>query len=198
MKNKTKTYETSSNRLSIINANMYETLIDPRNMFACYDDNEDWKDLFNNHWDKFNYEAYDNQVVESFKMVYKLINKILKKEFDCYVDNFSKIISPREYNFATDRIDFDIIYTNKTISLLKKYTQNLTPKQKEFIKDNYESRSGFISFISNDFLNEIEDNLDVVLLLRFVDNFGYYRNIFYENIFTNIMESYGKFFTIKE
>lgn len=198
MNKKIKTYETSNNRLSIINANMYETIIDPRNMFDCYDDEDEWKDLFENHWDKFNYEAYDNQVVESFKMVYKLINKILKKEFDCYVDNFSEIISPKEYNFATDRIDFNIIYTNKTISLLKKYTQNLTPKQKEFIKDNYESRSGFISFISNDFLNEIEDNLDIVLLLRFVDNFGYYRNIFYENIFTNIMENYREFFTIKE
>lgn len=61
--------------------------------------------------------------------------------------------SPREYNFADDRFNFDITvdwpeFQDKVISLVNKI-----PGFREFLKEEYSNRRGFISFTPNNYEN---------------------------------------------
>lgn len=68
--------------------------------------------------------------------------------------------SPREYNFSTDTLDFELDIDE--VELHKKIRQLVDDQKfREFLHENYSSRDGFISFTPNNYLdlaNEILDN----------------------------------------
>lgn len=64
-------------------------------------------------------------------------------------ENNIVVISPKYYNFETDRCYCDIKTNKETLQLIKDYTLNLDGVN-EYIVNHFTSRSGFISFISND------------------------------------------------
>lgn len=81
-----------------------------------------------------------------------------------------EIISPKYYNYSTDRC-FCLIETNrKTLKLIKEYTLRLDGVE-QYIKDHFTSCDGFISFITNDFnewktldIEDYEENMFIALL----------------------------------
>jgi hypothetical protein len=80
------------------------------------------------------FEAYAKDYVESFDLAYP-----------CGI-TFESLESPREYNFATDRIFVNI----PVVEALRIYDEIDEPKLAAHIQERCTSRSGFISNYSND------------------------------------------------
>jgi hypothetical protein len=90
-------------------------------------------------WD---YEDYYDRVasafVESFEREF---NDILPVSI-----TFQKVVSPKYYNFANDTIDIEVeVNLPKLLQLVENNKDNL----REYFKQNYTSRSGFISHHSS-------------------------------------------------
>jgi hypothetical protein len=64
---------------------------------------------------------------------------------------FSEVVSPREYNYTSDKVYFDLTLNvsrfKKTLTKLIFDNEELF---QEILDDRHKSRSGFISFYSND------------------------------------------------
>jgi hypothetical protein len=86
--------------------------------------------------------------------VEKVSEKLNDFGINCGI-KFEEIISPREYNFTNDSINCEIIFKdfNQVLNLLKENEETF----RDFVKYNYSSRSGFISFYSNDSDEWMED-----------------------------------------
>lgn len=73
-------------------------------------------------------------------------NKFFKFE---KVEGTDLLISPKYYNYSTDRTFIKVNTNLETLNLIKWYTLN-KPEAQKYLIDNHSSRSGFISFIKND------------------------------------------------
>ena len=62
---------------------------------------------------------------------------------------FEELISTREYNFANDSINIIIEYDDECLEHIKREIMNRESEWKEYLKERYTSRSGFISHHSN-------------------------------------------------
>lgn len=87
---------------------------------------------------------------------------------------FTELVRPREYNFTTDKI-----YCNLYCNNVKKFTDRINTlitenydAVRKYIKDNHSSCDGFISFMSadvNDWLDEwLEDERELSYLLYYL------------------------------
>jgi len=63
---------------------------------------------------------------------------------------FTKLVSPKEYNFANDSIDVDIHLEPANIEKIKSMLDQYSEEFAEYIKETYKSRSGFIPGYSDD------------------------------------------------
>lgn len=102
-------------------------------------------------------DAFFNQVLEYAPAT-------IQASFDDYeipatvVSGSCKWNRPRFYNYSDDVIEFDMtIDTNWVESKFREFSND--PKFKSFLKDNYSSRSGFISYMPNNTF-EYESILD--------------------------------------
>jgi len=59
------------------------------------------------------------------------------------------LISPKYYNYSTDRTFIKVETNLETLNLIKWYTLN-KPEAQQYLIDHHTSRDGFISFINND------------------------------------------------
>lgn len=103
------------------------------------------------------------------------------------------VISPKYYNYSTDRCYCDIETNAKTLEMIKKHTLSLIGAQKYIIR-NFTSRDGFISFVSNDIeywksleAKDYEENhlialLDMLISLSDEEAFDYIRYDTYYDI----------------
>lgn len=81
--------------------------------------------------------------------------------------NDIKLISPKYYNYTTDRIDCAISDIEE-IDLISKF-RNLTPFN-EYLKDRTTSRSGFVSFYSLEEALGNKNNILVDYIMSFICN----------------------------
>ena len=73
--------------------------------------------------------------------------------------HFTGFWSPREYNFATDQLDFTLEIDREL--MLKELAKLIDSKDfKQFLKDNYSSRDGFMSFTANNYQDLYQDIID--------------------------------------
>ena len=86
------------------------------------------------------------------------------------VDDSIDVVSPKYYNYSTDRCYCNIETNKQTKKKKKKHTLSLIGAEKYIIK-HFTSRDGFISFISNDIkywkslkIEEYEENHLIALL----------------------------------
>ena len=98
-------------------------------------------------------EEYDG-TDEFYKQVLDVVPKYIQQSFDEYelpikiIPGTCKWYHPREYNFATDAIDFSIeIDTDWVAAKFAELSSD--PDFISFIKKRYSSYSGFISFMPN-------------------------------------------------
>lgn len=109
----------------------------------------------------FNYKKYNLDVAKA--CVEAIETELNNLDLDITV-KFQALDSPREYNFRNDRID--VVYTLGANSLNEIHSYLLENKDafSEYVKDNYTSRSGFISFHSNqsdEWLDNIKSGTDL-------------------------------------
>lgn len=138
-------------------------------------------------------KAFMKEYVDHIKEVlpYKIVcNKNFK--FDIADDNIT-VISPKEYNFETDRCFCNIQTNGKTLKMIKDYTLSLKGAE-DYIYERWRSRDGFISFISCNIDNwkkkpirRYEERmliglLDMMLLLSNENNIRHIEMSVYESI----------------
>jgi hypothetical protein len=63
---------------------------------------------------------------------------------------FVEVVSPREYNFTTDRVVGKVKYTEELDNEIRAYLEANKEQFTKWIKDNHSSYDGFYSFYSND------------------------------------------------
>lgn len=73
-------------------------------------------------------------------------NKFFKFE---KIEGSNLLISPKYYNYSTDRTFIKVNTNLETLNLIKWYTLN-KPEAQKYLIDHFTSRNGFISFIKND------------------------------------------------
>lgn len=114
----------------------------------CESDNlayEGFKHAYDWHWS----EQGLNDVVDQYAEEYlDLVNRTLGLHLS--KNGKASIDSPREYNFRTDEIWFDVDLlvedTDRIIALMKEHRDEL----RKIIREHHTSCDGFISFMSND------------------------------------------------
>jgi hypothetical protein len=107
-------------------------------------------------------EAYKKMVGEkSTEIVEYNVNKFLDTKFKF---TFQEIWSPKEYNFSNDKIHIQIDFTKNDFDTLIEYVQKNMTQFKEFLKDNFTSRSGFFSFHSNDVDVWLKEYIPTILI----------------------------------
>ena len=152
----------------------------------CMDEKQfdeiDWKST-NNNVSKFYLEYIKDELKDFFNEI-GIINL-----------DFVKVDSPKYYNYSTDKLVCNIqIDKNVFVHELRKYNFDIW---EQFLKDNFTSCDGFISFYPNttiewdELINEeiLNDNIIIETLLKFYleqnEEFGEIK----ENLFTNIFEN---------
>jgi len=119
---------------------------------------------------KFDYDEYHNRIAkECINSVEKNLNEL---GFKCSIA-FEKIDSPKYYNYRNDSIDIELKITKQVIKKLYSVLKENKEEFEIYIKENFTSRSGFISFYSNDvdvWLNDLDfsDNNVCEHILNFV------------------------------
>ena len=95
---------------------------------------------------EFDYKQYYKDC--SYEMMYKVCELLTDLDL---IDNyyFVKLQSPKEYNFANDTIIVDYVLTDRNAFNIKTYLLNNYSAFKRYIKDNYTSYDGFMSYHSN-------------------------------------------------
>ena len=86
-----------------------------------------------------------------------------------------EFISPTEYNFMTDCIQFDLEFDD---SLINKIRQTVDDKFFEWAREKYKSRDGFISFMpygKTDFMDALYLKEDSIELIRAVSMYLTYQ-----------------------
>ena len=116
------------------------------------EDGKEWSDY---EWD---YEDYRQRVSKAcvLEIESELSDFGIKVKFDT-------VYSPNYYNFTNDRIYVTYTIPMRGYKKLLKYLYNTEPDFDTYIKRKFTSRSGFISFYSNDYREWLEnmENEDV-------------------------------------
>ena len=112
-------------------------------------DIDNYLDDTNLNYDDLNID-YDKYHQDVSKWMVNEITELLKEiGIDCTI-NYQNLISPKEYNFSTDSINIEIELSPETLKSIKKLIDDNFDGISKIIKDDYTSRSGFISSHSND------------------------------------------------
>lgn len=190
----------NTNLFPIINVGMYYSNISPETIFDDYFINEDFENGDSEYnsdqfWDNFDNDKYKTKIQE-------LAADFLTYEIDDNNGNEIKIeagelYSPKYYNFDTDNIELTVEFDKvKLLEFIKKDIDNFN----KFLKDNYTSYDGFLSFTANnvalwydDYQNDENTAIGALLTYLFKDseyqesfNLYVYENIgFYSDYYTN-------------
>jgi len=167
-----KTLELSTNLLPLINVGTYDgQTCDINNFIDDYTINEEYKEGYINYdsetyWDNFDNKKYKTKL---FKLSNEyLIDNIKQQLIDLNIGILDiqciNIHSPQYYNFSTDCLNFNLSVTddfnNTLINLINNLDSKDTDSLSNFLKDNFTSRDGFMSFTDNnihDLINSIND-----------------------------------------
>lgn len=149
-------------------------------------------------FDEIDWKATNNNVAKFYLEYIKDELKDFFNEIGIINLDFVKVDSPKYYNYSTDKLVCNIeVNKNKFITELQKYSFEAW---KQFLKDNFTSYDGFISFYSNDpnewaelITEKFEyDNVIIETLLQFYleqsEEFGFIKEILFSNIFENTSE----------
>lgn len=100
-------------------------------------------------WDvvEWDYKEYKTGVVEG---ITSRIDADLRAMGLVFGVRFQELRSPREYNFANDSIDVEILITRANTKKILAYLKEHSAEFSEYLKERYTTRSGFISSYSPD------------------------------------------------
>lgn len=154
-------YELSGSLCPLVHVGMYDSLISLSNWEddAMYNLKEDYGEAAEV------FACFGDCDVEGFhKVVQRNAAEIIDEYAMPILDNYgvaaikvTGIWSPREYNFTTDQLDFDVYLKD---DFMEKFKENMkrfrtNPSLQKYIEDHWWSRSGFLSFMPQS-MDEIE------------------------------------------
>ncbi len=94
---------------------------------------------------KGGYQSFVKQTCEDW--VSAMIQNLKDNPLNVQIGKYRSIWSPREYNFSTDRIRFDVKFN---LNELKKFCwKERRADFNDYLQKTWSSRSGFISFVPN-------------------------------------------------
>jgi len=144
----------NTNILPIVNVGMYESLLSPSNVFNDWLtpeisealDTDEISYCESASYEHFNSEAYNKivakyateLVADFFQKINGVIHVTLHDKADIY--------SPKEYNFKTDELDFEIEINDVEIQKIKSFVRG-NVSFANWLKETYKSYSGFICFM---------------------------------------------------
>jgi len=130
-----------------------EIQLDTEYYSELYDLNKSEEELLSNSFLSVNNNNFYNKICKDYTSFY--IDDLNAKLNYAYPDHgftlkatYKCFISPKEYNFETDRI-FIEIEENHCIDFIKYIIKNYKKELEKIIKIRFKSRSGFISFYDN-------------------------------------------------
>lgn len=132
----------------------YGTFLDSNDDYAYNYFHEDYPDKdVSDIWDYFDFKEYANQVGERYVSLLNFELQNQKNILNKFKLEFEEIVSPREYNFETDRayIKLTLIDYEKSKQKLVNFLNLAKDDFSEWCKDNYTSYGGFFPFIPNYF-----------------------------------------------
>lgn len=113
------------------------------------------------------------------------------------IDDTTFVVSPRYYNYETDRCYCKIQTNTETLTMIKDYTLGLMGAE-EYILNNFTSRDGYHSFITNDIsrwkelpAENYEENM-LICLLDMLLSLSYDGDVFNE-IGYDVLDSVCKY-----
>jgi len=185
----------NSNLFKIINVGMYNSRLSPENLFDDYTVNQDYEDgyinvdseYYNDHWNNDLFTIRIEELAGEF-----LDGTIENHGIEITIEA-GDIYSPKFYNFKTDNIDLNVTYNKHKVL---RYAKDHQDEFEAFLKDNYSSYDGFMSFTANNYiqwLNEFRDNdqtaVGAVLNFIFSDSLEDYHESFYQFVEENTSHS---------
>jgi len=122
----------------------YNTMFEPCEENEIYSHNqENSTDLSYDDFE-WDYSDYQDRVASAFVESFEREFKDIMPGIDI---KFQKVVSPREYNFRNDSINIEVnMNFNNFMVIVNENKENI----REYIRQNYTSRDGFISWHSND------------------------------------------------
>ena len=100
-----------------------------------------------------NLYEYDIDQKELDDIVLEIAPKYIEDTISEILPNVSvvakSVYHPKQYNYSGDELEFDLVVDSNAYEELKEKTLN-NPEFKQFLKDNYSSKSGFVSFMADD------------------------------------------------
>ena len=149
------TIETSSNIFNLIDVDMYNTELSPGNIiFDGYIEEDYLNGKFpfdvEQFWDNYSFDKYKKQLELLAEMFFNKAHSC--NDFEIKVKT-GKITSPQFYNYYTDTIDFEVTFNYKE---LLNYIKSNLDEFKLYLKDNYSSYDGFVSFMPNNYNEWLE------------------------------------------
>jgi hypothetical protein len=159
----------TTNLFPIVNVGMYDSLLSPDNLINDYEIDED-KD---NEYIKFDSNEYWSNLFDISKFraeILTLATDYIKDEIKPILTGLKlgvsdietvSINSPRFYNFERDELYFDLIvedqFNNNIIDKINNLSTDELIRFNTYLKDNYSSYDGFVSFTSNNSLDVINN-----------------------------------------
>lgn len=182
----------NTNLLPIINVGMYESPLDSNYTLDPYIIEEDLKEgyIFFNP-DVFSYFFNNDAYVKTVRdLAEEYLTDIETKLFK--IVEVGEIYSPKYYNFSTDNLEFTVEY-NKTKII--NFAHNTAKSFNKFLKENYTSYDGFLSYTSNNFNDWLkgfnnDNEQEIGAILRFileVSNSENHHDSFYQFAFESIL-----------
>ena len=163
------TLKLTTNLFPIVNVGMYDSLLSPDNLINDYNIDED-KD---SGYIKFDSNEYWSNLFDISKFraeILTLATDYIKDEIKPILTGLKlgisdieivSINSPRFYNFECDELYFDLIvegqFNNNIIDKIKNLSTDELIRFNTYLKDNYSSYDGFVSFTSNNSLDVINN-----------------------------------------
>jgi hypothetical protein len=167
-----KVISTNTGMLQIVDVSMYHGVCSPDNIIEDYrlqeEQEEGYFEQFNlksveDYWDRFSFDKYSQWITEQAKSFIdnRVIDEVKALDLGITDIQVKKIWSPREYNFDTDRLMFDVIVEDDFVDrLVSKLDSVATKELEDYLRENFSSRSGFVSFTPNNVTDLKQSILD--------------------------------------
>jgi len=166
------TLKLTTNLLPIVNVGMYDSLLSPDNLINDYNIDED-KDNEYINYDSTEYWTNLFDISKFRAKILTLATEYIKDEIKPILTGLKlgisdietvSINSPKFYNFENDMLYFDLIvedqFNNNIIDKINNLSTDELNRFNAYLKDNYSSYDGFISFTSNNSLDVINNVLN--------------------------------------
>lgn len=151
-------YKLNTGLLPIVDVCMYGGLLDPANIESAYNDFERYnceEDGTEFHYVDLDYDKFDMAVLEIAAGYIKgEVMPILSKYGVKNIQTLG-IYHPREYNFETDQLDFDIELSDDFEEQMRenivKFQKEDDGRMQQYIDDHWKSYDGFWSYMPESF-----------------------------------------------